>query len=136
MNLLSTTSFSAIIFRDGKRVAGCHIRLGGGFSSDGIAYSASENASANSFNELLAVETDQHLMCLKATMGMFHGNRDFRLNGRGSRRASVDHVYFAASTISAGWAGPNSTDGTPIALAARKKNANENRPRFTLFVKD
>lgn len=89
MNVLSARSFSAIIFRDGKRVAGCHIRLGGGFSSDGIAYSASENASENSFNELLSVETDQHLLYLKATMGMFHGNRDSRLTDEGA----AEHLW-------------------------------------------
>lgn len=89
MNVISARSFSAIVFRDGKRVAGCHIRLGGGFASDGIAYSGSENVSENSFNELLTVETDQHLMCLKATMGMFHGNRDSRLTDEGA----AEHLW-------------------------------------------
>lgn len=89
MNVLSARSFSAVIFRDGKRVAGCNIRLGGSFSSDGIAYSASENASENSFNELLSIETDQHLMHLKATMGIFHGNRDSRLTDEGG----AEHLW-------------------------------------------
>ena len=89
MNELSARSFNAIIFREGKRVAGCHIRLGGGFSSDGIAYSASENASENSFNELLSVETDQNLMYLKATMGMFHSNRESRLTDEGA----AEHLW-------------------------------------------
>jgi hypothetical protein len=85
----SQRAFSAIIFRDGERQAGCHVRIGGGFNQNGIAYSASEHASNNSYNELLSVNTDKHSLFLKATMGMFNGAADAKLTEEGA----AEHLW-------------------------------------------
>lgn len=49
MTELSPRAFTAVIFRNAKRIAGCHVRVGGMFSTDGIACSSNENAGENSF---------------------------------------------------------------------------------------
>ena len=89
MTAISARAFSAIIFRDGRRQAGCTIRLGSGFGSDGIMYSGSENVSENSFNEMLCLKTEKHMLHLKATMGMFHGSSDSRLTEEGA----AEHLW-------------------------------------------
>jgi hypothetical protein len=87
---LSPVAFKAIIFQEGKRVAGCQIHVGGAFASDGIAYSANENAGDNSYNELLSVETDKHMLFLKASMAMFNrGDKDARLTEEGA----AEHLW-------------------------------------------
>ena len=63
---------------DGKRQAGCYIRLGSGLGADTIAYSGSENAQENSYNELLTIEADKHMLFFRATMGMFNRVGDAR----------------------------------------------------------
>ena len=87
---LSSSAFTAIVFRDGQRLNGCQIRIGGGFSSNGITYSANESASENSFNEQLVVGTDKHKLFLEATMGMFHGaEADAQLTDEGG----AEHLW-------------------------------------------
>lgn len=76
MTRLSPVAFTVVLFRQGKRAAGCHIRIGGGFRSDGIAYSNNESADSNSYNEILSVESDRHMLFLKATMAMFRQEKD------------------------------------------------------------
>lgn len=84
LTVLSPVAFKAIIFQDGTRVAGCHVRIGSGFSADGIAYSGNENAGDNSYNELLSVETDKHMLFMKTGMAMFNrGDKDARLTEEG-----------------------------------------------------
>lgn len=90
MNVLSDRAFSVIVFRAGKRVAGCHIRVGGMFrADDGIAYSNNENSGENSFNELLSVEADAQSLYLRATMGMFHQGSDSKL----SQEGAAEHLW-------------------------------------------
>jgi hypothetical protein len=69
MTVQSPTSFTAVLFRAGRRVAGCHIRLGGMMRMGSILFSANENPSDNSFNESLSVEADAQVLYLEATMG-------------------------------------------------------------------
>lgn len=85
----SERGFTAIVFRDGKRQAGCHVRLGSGFGSDTIAYSGSENAHENSYNELLTVDKDKHMLFLRGTMGMFNRSADARLTDEGA----AEHLW-------------------------------------------
>ena len=90
LTALSPVAFKAIIFQEGKRVAGCHVRIGSGFGSDGIAYSSDENAGNNSYNELLSVETDKHMLFMKAGMAMFNrGDKDARLTEEGA----AEHLW-------------------------------------------
>lgn len=62
--------FTAVIYQDGKKAAGCTVRLGGMFS-DGITYSDGDNVAGNSYNESLSVGKDDQKLFLKA-MGMPH----------------------------------------------------------------
>jgi TIR domain len=86
---LSPRSFTAVVFREGKRQAGCRVRIGAGFVSSGIAYSGNENTSDNSFNELLSVETGKHSMMLKATMGAFSRAAEGMLTEEGA----AEHLW-------------------------------------------
>jgi len=55
----SETGFTGTIYRDGKRVAGCYIRITHTYGSRGqIGYSGNDNPQDNSFNEILSVEID------------------------------------------------------------------------------
>lgn len=75
LTVVSPRAFTVVIFRYGKRVSACGIRIGGLFSDSGIAYSASDNVDTNSYNEHMSIEADKHSLYLKASMSMFH-NRD------------------------------------------------------------
>src|SRR5690606_22542710 len=79
--------FSAVIYRSGKTVGQCQIRLnpssaGLGF---GISFSYNISDSGNSFNESLSVETDDQAMFLRP-LGMNHqsGRRDIHLSEEGA----------------------------------------------------
>lgn len=73
----STSAFSVVLFRDGKRVAGCRIRRGPFFSAgDGIAYSSNENSPDSTCNESLSVEADSYKLYLKPMMAARHEARD------------------------------------------------------------
>ena len=86
----SPVAFKALIFKDGKRAAGCHVRIGGGFGSDGIAYSGDEHAGNNSYNEMLTVGTDKHMLFMQASMAMFnHGDKEARLTEEGA----AEHLW-------------------------------------------
>ena len=89
ITVLSPRAFTAVIFRHGKRIAACHVRIGGAFSTNGIAYSSNENTSENSFNELLSVEADKQTLYLKATMGMFNRASESKLSEEGA----AEHLW-------------------------------------------
>ena len=89
MTVLSPRAFTAVIFRHGKRIAGCHVRIVGAFSTNGIAYSSHENTSENSFNELLSVEADKQALYFKATMGMFNRASESKLSEEGA----AEHLW-------------------------------------------
>ena len=66
---VSANHFTAVIFRDGKHVAQCGIRLGGlggGVFTNQIVYSNDPNAT-NSMNESISVHDDGEQMFLKST---------------------------------------------------------------------
>jgi TIR domain len=65
----SDTGFTGTIYRDGKRVAGCHIRITHSYGSRGqIGYSGNDSPQDNSFNEILSVDADDQSMYLKGMM--------------------------------------------------------------------
>lgn len=80
--------FSAVIYRSGKAMSQCQIRLSpssrGGFGA-GISFSYDLSDRGNSFNESLAVETDDQAIFLRP-LGMSHfaGGRDARLSEEGA----------------------------------------------------
>ena len=63
--------------------------IGGAFSTNGIAYSSTENTLENGFNQLLAVETDKRKLYLKATMGMFDRASESKLPDEGA----AEHLW-------------------------------------------
>lgn len=67
-------SFGAVFFRNGSRIAGCRIRLGGMFRTEGISFSKHENTGENSCNEMLSVEADRHSLYMKPSFGRFDGS--------------------------------------------------------------
>lgn len=86
---LSPRAFSAVVFRNGKRIGGCSIRLGSALHAGGISFSYDENAGENSSNEILSVESDEHAMHLKPLMG-WHGNRT---NSKLSEEGAAEHLW-------------------------------------------
>lgn len=86
---LSPRAFSAVVFRNGKRIGGCSVRLGSALHAGGISFSYDENAGENSSNEILSVESDEHTMHLKPLMG-WHGNR---ANSKLSEEGAAEHLW-------------------------------------------
>lgn len=82
---LSETSFAALIYESGKRVAQCSVWYGGdSFGSSGIFYSQSENAPRNSFNESLRLEDDGYSLHLKPLGMQMFGRREESLSQQGA----------------------------------------------------
>ena len=81
---IDANRFTAVIYRDGKKVSACTVSMGGMLGD--ILYSSTENDSGNSCNESLSVEVDDQMLHLKS-MGMsmmFSGrNRDEKLSMEG-----------------------------------------------------
>lgn len=71
---LDANRFSAVAYRDGRAVSRCTVFMGGQHFG-GIAYTASENAGTNGFNENLTVEADEQALYLRS-MGMAHFGQD------------------------------------------------------------
>lgn len=67
---LDANRFSAVVYRGGKALSRCTVFMGGQHFG-GIAYSATENAGTNGFNENLTVEADEQTLFLRS-MGMAH----------------------------------------------------------------
>ena len=86
----TAVAFTAVVFKNGQRVAGCYVRLGGMMSSNGIAYSGNENSSDNSYNEILDIQTDKHSLLWRAQMGSFSG----RDPAKGlSQEGAAEHLW-------------------------------------------
>lgn len=67
---VDANTFTAAIYQQGKRACECSVHLGGGgFRSNGIAYSSDPSARGNSYNEMISVENDEQAMFLRP-MGM------------------------------------------------------------------
>lgn len=63
---LTPRSFAASVYSNGERIARCAIWHGGGlFSRDSIAYSQSDDAPGNSYNETMSVTDDGYEQRLK-----------------------------------------------------------------------
>lgn len=67
--------FTAVAYRNGRKVAACTVTLGGLHRSSSIMYSSQENAPPNTCNEELHIEHDGTSLHLKPLMGAFHGGR-------------------------------------------------------------
>jgi TIR domain len=86
----TAVAFTAVVFKNGQRIAGCYVRLGGMLSSNGIAYSGNENSSDNSYNEVLDIQTDKHSLLWRAQMGSFGGHD----SARGlSQEGAAEHLW-------------------------------------------
>ena len=86
----TAVAFTAVVFKNGQRIAGCYVRLGGMMSSNGIAYSGNENSSDNSYNEILDIQTDKHSLLWRAQMGSFSG----RDSAKGlSQEGAAEHLW-------------------------------------------
>lgn len=83
---IDANRFTAAIYKHGKKVSACTIRVGGFFSS-GISYSNGDSASNdNSYNESLTVEADNQRMFFKSLgLGFSGRGEDSRkLTGEGA----------------------------------------------------
>jgi hypothetical protein len=83
---LDAQRFSAVVYREGKTVAECSIRLGGlGTGSSSISFSYQANAPIGSSNEILTVESDTQSMYFKPMGMQFHlGGKDAQLSEQGT----------------------------------------------------
>jgi len=84
---IDAQAFGAVIYRNGKTVARCGIRHGGGRSfGKGITFSQDDSALTNSMNESLHIDVGEQALSLKG-MDMFNvgrGARDSRLTPEGA----------------------------------------------------
>jgi hypothetical protein len=67
---IDANRFTAVIYRQGKAISRCKIRLGGRFET-GISFSSNDRAEDGSYNESLDVETDDQGLYFKA-LGMWN----------------------------------------------------------------
>ena len=81
---LDANRFSAVAYHNGQSASRCTVFMGGRHMG-GIAYTATENADTNGFNENLTVEADEQTLYLRS-MGMAHfgQNRDQKLTFEGA----------------------------------------------------
>lgn len=81
---LDANRFSAVAYHEGQAVSRCTVFMRGR-QIGGIAYTATENAETNGFNENLTVEADEQTLFLRS-MGMAHfgQNRDEKLTFEGA----------------------------------------------------
>lgn len=86
----TAVAFTAVVFKNGQRAAGCYVRLGGMISPNGIAYSGNENSSDNSYNEILDIQTGAHSLLWRPQMGAFTG----RDPAKGlSQEGAAEHLW-------------------------------------------
>lgn len=83
MKRIDATRFTAHLYRGGKAVGECSIRMGG-FFGQGISYS-NDAASTNSFNESLSLVDDGHTLSLKpAGLAQMSGKSEQTLTMQGA----------------------------------------------------
>lgn len=81
---IDSRRMSAVLYRGGKKIAECSVRVDGFSRDNGIAFSHGASAQQGSFNELLSVKSDEQSLFL-TTMGMsFSGSRDKQLSPEGA----------------------------------------------------
>lgn len=72
---ISNEAFTGALYREGKKVAGCYIRISRLYRGrPQIGYSGNDNAQDNSFNEMLNVEADDQSMYFRQQMQQWSGN--------------------------------------------------------------
>ena len=83
---IDSRRFSAVLYKHGKAVSECSIRLEGmGRRSDGIAFSYDASARQGSYNEMLHVETNAQALFFRAMgMQMGGGAPDAQLSPEGA----------------------------------------------------
>lgn len=86
---LSPRAFTVVVFRNGKRIGGCSVRLGSALHAGGISFSYDESASENSSNEILSVESDERTIHLKPLMGW----RGDRTSSKFSEEGAAEHLW-------------------------------------------
>jgi hypothetical protein len=62
---VDANTFTAAIYRSGKKMAECSVSLGGGFRQGGITYSSDASSRGGSFNEMLSVDNDDQVLFFK-----------------------------------------------------------------------
>jgi hypothetical protein len=77
---IDANTFTAMIYRFGKREAECAINLGGGFRAGGITFSHNASSRGNSFNEELSVDNDDQVLFLKSFGMSVHRSPDAKLS--------------------------------------------------------
>lgn len=82
---IDSRRFSAVIYRQGKLVSECSVRLDGLGRSNAIAFSFDASARSGSFNEMLSVEADDQHLFFKP-MGLQFGGQgaDPKMSDEGS----------------------------------------------------
>lgn len=79
--VIDANQFTAVIYREGKQISRCSIRLGNDLGN-GITYSSSDAGSG--FNEQLSVASDDQSLFLKSLgMASMRGSRDEKLTQEG-----------------------------------------------------
>ena len=101
---IDSRRFSAVLYKHGKAVSECSIRLEGmGRRSDGIAFSYDASARQGSYNEMLHVETNAQALFFRALgMQMGGGTRDAQPVTRGRCGVFVGLVDFPTARVAAG----------------------------------
>jgi hypothetical protein len=78
-------TFTATVYKDGKKQSECAIHLGSRGFGAGIVFSHDASARGGSFNERLSVEADDQSMFLRSLgMANFSGSRDQKLSPEGA----------------------------------------------------
>lgn len=73
--LVDANRFTAAIYRNGKSITACTIRIGSSFGSSGeIAFVYGESASSNTSNDMLTVGNDDQALFLKPMGWNWHGD--------------------------------------------------------------
>ncbi|GKS89455.1 toll/interleukin-1 receptor domain-containing protein [Acidovorax sp. SUPP2539] len=80
---------AAMLYRNGKTIAQCSIRIDGFGREDGIAYSTDTSTERGSYNELLSIDVTDQAMHMKSSMSMgwSAGQRDANLSQEGAAEA-------------------------------------------------
>lgn len=86
---IDANTFTATIYRGGKRQAECAINLGRGVRQGGITYSRDASSRGSSFNEELSVQYDDQLLFLKRLGMSFHGASNAKL----SVEQAAEHLW-------------------------------------------
>lgn len=85
---IDANAFTCFIYREGKKVSECAIRLGGFIGND-ITYAGNANSQGNSYNESLSVAADDQSLFFTA-MGMPYGGKP---DDRMSREAAAEYLW-------------------------------------------